>query len=130
MPRHPSIYGNLLRALIARHKVNCWLVNTGWTGGEYGVGHRMPIGVTRRLLGAALDGSLGDAEFVADPNFGFDVPSAVSGIDSKLLRPRDTWANKAEYDETAKNLLRMFRHNFRKFEDDVDPEVKSFARSA
>jgi ATP-dependent phosphoenolpyruvate carboxykinase len=64
------------------------------------------------------------------PNFGFDVPSAVSGIDSKLLRPRDTWTNKAEYDETAKNLLRMFRDNFRKFEDDVDPEVKSFAWSA
>jgi phosphoenolpyruvate carboxykinase (ATP) len=130
MPRHPSIYGNLLRALIAKHKVNCWLVNTGWTGGKYGVGHRMPIDVTRRLLGAALDGSLGNAEFVADPNFGFDVPSAVSGIDSKLLRPRDTWANKGEYDETAKNLLRMFRDNFRKFEDEVDPEVKSFARSA
>ena len=77
MPRHPSEYGNLLRELIAEHGVDCWLVNTGWTGGAYGTGRRMPIKATRALLAAALDGSLGDAEFRTDPNFGFAVPVAV-----------------------------------------------------
>ena len=79
LPRHPSIYGNLLRKLIAAHKVDCWLVNTGWTGGKYGVGRRMPIKVTRTLLAAALDGSLKTVNYRADPYFGFDVPTSVQG---------------------------------------------------
>ena len=79
MPRHPSVYGNLLRDLIARHDVDCWLVNTGWTGGAYGVGSRMPIAATRALLSAALDGSLREVEFRTDPHFGFAVPVSVAG---------------------------------------------------
>ena len=82
MPRHPSVYGNLLKERIAKGGVDCWLVNTGWTGGKYGVGKRMPIKATRALLNAALDGSLKNAEFRKDPNFGFDVPVAVPGVDS------------------------------------------------
>ena len=87
MPRHPSVYGNLLKKRIAEAGVDCWLVNTGWTGGKYGVGKRMPIKETRALLNAALDGSLNNAEFRKDPNFGFDVPVAVPGVDFEHSRP-------------------------------------------
>ena len=83
MPRHPSIYGNLLKERIAKGDVDCWLVNTGWTGGKYGVGKRMPIKETRALLNAALDGSLNNVEFRKDPNFGFEVPVAVPGVDTR-----------------------------------------------
>jgi phosphoenolpyruvate carboxykinase (ATP) len=87
LPRHPSEYGNLLRELIAVHGVDCWLVNTGWTGGKYGVGRRMPIKVTRTLLAAALDGSLKNVKFRTDPYFGFQIPVAVPGIEPHLLNP-------------------------------------------
>src|SRR5262249_31407864 len=87
MPRHPVEYGNLLKKLIAEHGSDCWLVNTGWTGGQYGIGHRMPIRVTRALLSAALDGSLRNARFYTDPNFGFEVPSDVPGIDPDIMHP-------------------------------------------
>ena len=123
MPRHPSEYGNLLRDLIGRHDVDCWLVNTGWTGGAYGTGHRMPIKATRKLLAAALDGSLKDAEFRTDPNFGFQVPVAVEGVDSAILDPRSTWADTAAYDAQARKLVEMFRNNFAKFESHVDADV-------
>ena len=127
MSRHPSEYGNLLRALINEHDVNCWLVNTGWTGGVYGVGHRMPIKETRALLNAALDGSLLDAEMRVDPNFGFEVPVSVTGVDEKLLNPRGTWADPDAYDKQAKALVSMFIDNFKKFEDHVDPDVRDAA---
>ena len=127
MPRHPSEYGNLLRKLIAEHKVDCWLVNTGWTGGAYGVGKRMPIKATRALLAAALDGSLNEAEFRIDPNFGFAVPVDVPGVDTSILDPRSTWADKAAYDAQAKKLVDMFVTNFEKFESHVDHEVKDAA---
>ncbi|WP_159586780.1 phosphoenolpyruvate carboxykinase [Chelativorans xinjiangense] len=123
MPRHPSAYGNLLRDLIAEHGVDCWLVNTGWTGGAYGTGKRMPIQVTRTLLAAALDGSLGKAEFRTDPNFGFAVPVAVPGVDSAILDPRTTWSDKAAYDVQAERLVGMFIDNFEKFESHVDADV-------
>ena len=129
MPRHPSEYGNLLRDLIARHGVDCWLVNTGWTGGAYGIGRRMPIKATRALLTAALDGSLNRAEFRTDANFGFAVPVAVPGIDTSILDPRSTWADKAAYDAQAKRLVGMFIQNFGKFEDHVDATVRSAAPS-
>ncbi len=127
MPRHPSEYGNLLRALIHEHDVNCWLVNTGWTGGIYGVGHRMPIKETRALLNAALDGSLLTAEMRTDANFGFEVPVAVHGVDTTLLNPRDTWADKDAYDKQARALVSMFIENFQKFEAHVDPDVRDAA---
>ena len=127
MPRHPSVYGNLLRSLIAEHDVSCWLVNTGWTGGKYGVGQRMPINVTRRLLTAALDGTLKQEEFFIDPYFGFQVPAEVKGVDSRLLKPRETWSDKQQFDITVHKLVQMFRENFAKFENAVDEEVRAAA---
>ncbi len=123
MPRHPSAYGNLLRDLIARHQADCWLVNTGWTGGAYGTGQRMPIKATRALLAAALDGSLKRAEFRTDANFGFEVPVAVPGVEASILDPRSTWADKAAYDRQAARLVGMFIDNFGKFESHVDALV-------
>ena len=123
MPRHPSEYGDLLRRLINDHKVNCWLVNTGWTGGAYGEGQRMPIKATRALLSGALDGSLDSADFRIDPNFGFAVPVAVDGVDSAILDPRSTWADKDAYDASANRLVGMFIENFAKFEAHVDGSV-------
>ncbi|MDQ2878299.1 MAG: phosphoenolpyruvate carboxykinase [Pseudomonadota bacterium] len=127
MPRHPSVYGNLLKERIAKGGVHCWLVNTGWTGGKYGTGSRMPIKATRALLNAALDGSLNDAEFRTDPNFGFKVPVAVAGVDSAILDPRQTWANKADYDATAARLVDLFVENFAQFADHVDEGVRQAA---
>jgi phosphoenolpyruvate carboxykinase (ATP) len=127
MPRHPTEYGNLLRSLIAKHKVDCWLVNTGWTGGAFGTGSRMPIKVTRALLAAALEGTLKTAQMRIDAHFGFEVPVAVPGIDAKILNPRETWADKAAYDRQAIKLVGMFRDNFKKFEPHVGADVKAAA---
>lgn len=129
MPRHPSVYGNLLKERIAKGGVTCWLVNTGWTGGKAtmeGI-KRMPIKATRALLNAALDGSLNDAEFRKDPNFGFEVPVAVPGVETKLLDPRGAWADPAAYDETAHGLVRQFVDNFAEFADHVDESVRQAA---
>ncbi len=123
MPRHPSVYGDLLRKKIAEGGVNCWLVNTGWTGGVYGVGHRMPIQETRALLHAALDGSLNSAPMRVDENFGFEVPVTVPGVDTSILNPRDTWADKAAYDEKAQYLVNLFIENFETFAAHVDDTV-------
>ena len=130
MPRHPSEYGKLLGELIAQHSVSCWLVNTGWTGGPYGVGSRMPIKATRALLGAALDGSLNSAPMRKDEVFGFEAPAAVPGVDAKILNPRDTWADKAAYDAQAAKLATMFVENFAKFEAYVSDAVKAAAPNA
>ncbi|MEA1071349.1 phosphoenolpyruvate carboxykinase [Sphingomonas sp. LY160] len=124
MPRPPSVYGNLLKKRIADGGAQCWLVNTGWTGGKYGVGKRMPIKATRALLNAALDGSLNKAEFRKDPNFGFEVPVAVPGVDSDILDPRSTWADKAEYDATAAKLVDLFVDNFAEFDAHVEEGVR------
>jgi phosphoenolpyruvate carboxykinase (ATP) len=130
MPRHPSVYGNLLKERIAKGNVSCWLVNTGWTGGKYGIGKRMPIRETRALLNAALDGSLNHAQFRTDENFGFEVPVAVPGVDSFILNPRDTWADKADFDATAAKLVKLFIDNFAKFEAHVDQGVREAAPTA
>lgn len=132
MPRHPSVYGNLLKERIAKGGVKCWLVNTGWSGGKAtmeGI-KRMPIKATRALLNAALDGSLNDAQFTKDPNFGFEVPVAVDGVDSKLLDPRGAWADPAEYDKTARDLVNKFIENFAQFADHVDASVLEAAPKA
>jgi phosphoenolpyruvate carboxykinase (ATP) len=132
MPRHPSVYGNLLKERIAKGNVTCWLVNTGWTGGKAtdpGIS-RMPIKATRALLNAALDGSLNQAEFKKDPNFGFEFPVAVDGVDSKILNPRDAWANKDAYDVTARKLVAQFIDNFAQFEEHVDAGVIEAAPKA
>ncbi len=125
IPRDPGVYGNLLRELIAKHNVSCWLVNTGWTGGAYGEGHRMPIKATRALLNAALEGRLDTAKMRVDPNFGFEVPESVEGVDSAILNPRETWADKTAYDAMAKKLVGMFIKNFAKFEAKVGADVKA-----
>jgi phosphoenolpyruvate carboxykinase (ATP) len=127
LPRHPSVYGNLLRELIGVHGVDCWLVNTGWTAGKYGVGRRMPIKVTRTLLTAALDGSLRNVEFRTDKYFGFEVPTALPGVPSEILDPVNTWKDKAEFDKTARALVGMFQKNFAKFEAKVDADVRAAA---
>jgi len=126
MPRHPSVYGNLLKKRIAEGKVDCWLVNTGWTGGKYGVGKRMPIAATRALLNAALEGSLKSAKFRRDPNFGFEVPLELEGC-TELLDPRRTWSDPAEYDRTATKLVDLFVENFAQFADQVDEGVRQAA---
>ncbi len=132
MPRHPSVYGNLLKERIAKGGVQCWLLNTGWTGGKYGVGQRMPIKATRALLNAALDGSLGDVRFRKDPNFGFEVPVSVPtldklGVDAAILDPRSTWADKQAYDRAAQKLVELFVDNFAQFESHVDQGVRDAA---
>jgi phosphoenolpyruvate carboxykinase (ATP) len=127
MPRHPSVYGELLRNLIADHSVNCWLVNTGWTGGAYGTGSRMPIKATRKMLASALSGALEKSAYRRDQNFGFLVPVAIDGIDAALLDPRSTWSDPAAYDAMAKRLVAMFSANFEKFEDSVDGPVMEAA---
>jgi phosphoenolpyruvate carboxykinase (ATP) len=124
MPRHPSVYGNLLKKRIAEGDVTCWLINTGWTGGKYGTGKRMPIKATRALLNAALDGSLNRVEFRKDPNFGFQVPVAVPGVDAGILDPRSTWADKDEYDRTATKLVDLFVENFAEFAPHVEEGVR------
>ena len=127
MPRHPSVYGNMLRDLIAKHGVSCWLLNTGWTGGKFGVGKRMPIKATRALLDAALSGELASQPMRTDPLFGFQVPHTLPGVDPKILNPRETWADKAAYDQQARALVDMFRANFAKFETHVDADVLAAA---
>ncbi|MBM3595223.1 MAG: phosphoenolpyruvate carboxykinase (ATP), partial [Alphaproteobacteria bacterium] len=132
MPRHPSVYGNLLKERIAKGFVKCWLVNSGWTGGMAtmeGIS-RMPIKATRALLNAALDGSLNSAEFRIDPNFGFEVPIAVPGVDGELLDPRSAWADPLAYDRTAQELVYKFIANFAQFEAHVDEGVRRAAPAA
>lgn len=125
MPRHPLEYGDLFRELIDRHKVDCWLVNTGWTGGAFGTGRRMPIKVTRALLAAALDGSLNHADFRADPYFGIAVPTSVPGVEPHFLNPARAWKSQSDYTAAARKLVEMFRRNFARFEDYVGAQVKN-----
>lgn len=125
MPRRPEVYGNLLRDKIARHGATCWLVNTGWTGGAYLQGTRMPIKATRALLTAALNGELSEAEFRKDENFGFQVPIAAPGVVNTLLNPRTTWTDGQAYDAQAQQLVNMFADNFSQYLHSVDEDVKA-----
>jgi phosphoenolpyruvate carboxykinase (ATP) len=127
LPRHPSVYADLLQDYIKKHKVDVWLVNSGWTGGIYGEGRRMPIKATRTLLTAALNGSLKDADFRTDPYFGFAVPTSVHGVEPHLLNPFKTWKDKAAFDKTARLLVGMFQKNFAKFENHVTADIKAAA---
>ncbi len=127
MARRPEVYGNLLRDKIAKHGATCWLVNTGWTGGAFGTGSRMPIKATRALLTAALDGSLAGTKFRKDPNFGFEVPVSVGAVPDILLDPRRTWDNPESYDRQARKLVDMFAANFEKYADHIDDDVKAVA---
>ncbi len=125
MPLHPSVYAKLLGEKMAKHKVNCWLVNTGWTGGPYGVGSRMEIKYTRAMLDAALKGELDDVEMFEDEFFGLKIPVSVPGVPDGILIPKSTWTDGAEYDKKAKDLAKRFRENFKKYEADTASEIIS-----
>ena len=130
LPRHPSVYGQMFADLIAEHGANCWLVNTGWSGGAYGTGKRMSIHHTRALLRGALDGSLAKVAFQTEPFFGLSIPRHVPGIPDGVLNPRDSWADKAAYDRTARDLVARFEKNFANFEGGVGADVKAAALRA
>ena len=125
MVLHPTVYAKFLGDRIARHNVQVWLVNTGWSGGAYGVGTRMKIAHTRTMIRAALAGELTDVGYETDSVFNLDVPQSVPGVPPELLQPRNTWSDKTAYDEQARKLARMFIDNFKTFEGDAAPEVKA-----
>ena len=127
LPRRPEVYGQMLAELIARHDADCWLVNTGWSGGQYGVGSRMSIHHTRTLLRAALDGSLAKTRFRKDPFFGLAIPEHVPGVPADVLDPRKTWRDKTGYDGMARELIGRFEKNFTAYEDGVGDEVRAAA---
>ena len=123
MPRHPAEYASMLGERLDRHDVPVWLINTGWTGGPYGVGHRMNIAQTRDMVRAALDGLLRDVPTVTDPVFGVEVPIAVPGVPAEVLTPRGTWADGDAYDAQARRLAAMFVENFERFAGRVSASV-------
>jgi phosphoenolpyruvate carboxykinase (ATP) len=123
MVHHPSVYANLLKQKILRYGANCWLVNTGWIGGAYGVGKRISIAYTRGLLKAALSGKLLEAEYATDPVFGFQVPRSCDGVPSRVLNPAESWPSKEQYMQRYRQLASRFVDNFKKFEAGCPPEV-------
>jgi phosphoenolpyruvate carboxykinase (ATP) len=125
MPLAPTVYATLLGEKIARHKSACWLINTGWSGGPYGVGSRMKIAHTRAMVRAALTGALAHTPFVQDPVFGLHVPTSCPGVPDEVLNPRNTWKDKAAYDERAKELAGKFKKNFEQFAAAASPEVQN-----
>ncbi|MGB9153872.1 MAG: phosphoenolpyruvate carboxykinase [Alphaproteobacteria bacterium] len=125
LPRSPETYANLLGKKIAEQKVDCWLVNTGWSGGASGVGQRMPINITRALLRAALSGELAKGSFVPDAAFGLMIPQSCAGVPSDILNPRLMWADKAAYDAQAEKVAALFADNFKKFADKVGADVRA-----
>ena len=114
LPLKPEIYGSILRQKIIANGTSCWLINTGWTGGSYGIGTRMPIKATRAILDALLTGKLDEAEFRRDDNFNFLVPVFINGVERSLLNPRENWENSLEYDQAAEKLVKLFEENFKK----------------
>ena len=127
MVHQPTVYAKLLGERIAKHQVDCWLVNTGWSGGAYGTGKRMSIAHTRAMINAALDGNLTSAEFVKEGFFGLDVPTDVPGVPSAVLNARGMWSNTEAYDQAAKKLAGLFAQNFERFAKYVTPEVTAIA---
>jgi phosphoenolpyruvate carboxykinase (ATP) len=125
MALSPAVYADLLGRKIAEHGVAVWLVNTGWTGGPFGVGERMPIAHTRAMVRAALGNDLAAVPTVTDPHFGLAVPTACPGVPADVLDPRRTWADPAAYDAQARELAGMFAANFAAFADQVPPEVRT-----
>ncbi|HVN53380.1 MAG TPA: phosphoenolpyruvate carboxykinase (ATP) [Anaerolineaceae bacterium] len=124
MVQHPMVYAQLLGEKMRRHQSRCWLVNTGWTGGPYGVGLRMPIAYSRAIIDAILDGDLNAVEYCPDPVFGVMVPATCKGIPNEVLDPRGTWADPQAYDEQARRLAAMFASNFEQFADGVPEAVR------
>ncbi len=125
MPLHPGVYARMLGERVRRHRAGVWLINTGWTGGPHGVGSRIRLADTRRMVSAALGGELDAVETREDPVFGLSVPARVEGVPEALLRPRETWQDTAAYDARAGKLAEMFGQNFRKYADGVSAEVRA-----
>ena len=125
LPQHPKVYARMLDAKLEEHRATVWLLNTGWTGGPFREGERMPIHATRTMLSAALSGALDDAEFRTDELFGFEVPTLVPGVDAKLLDPRSTWRDPEEYDRKSRELAKLFADNFAKRFGDVGESVQA-----
>jgi phosphoenolpyruvate carboxykinase (ATP) len=125
MPLRPTRYAEMLAERLASHGTNCWLVNTGWSGGPVGTGKRMKIGITRALLSAALEGKLERATFNPDPIFTVLVPNACKDVPADVLTPRNTWNDKAAYDKKAKELAAMFANNFEQYRNQASAEVAS-----
>jgi phosphoenolpyruvate carboxykinase (ATP) len=127
MVHHPTVYAKLLGERIAEHQVQCWLVNTGWTGGAYGTGKRMKIAYTRAMVNAAIEGRLASATFEREPFFGLEIPTAVPDVPSEVLNPRNAWADPAAYDAQARKLAALFADNFARFEAHASPELLAVA---
>ena len=119
LPQPPHVYADMLGKKLDEYGSSVWLVNTGWTGGPFGEGRRMPIAATRALLHAALAGALDEVEYRVDPVFGFEVPVDVPGVEESLLDPRSTWSDPERYDSKARELAQMFRENFEKFPSEL-----------
>ena len=125
MPLHPSVYTKILGEKINKHEVNCWLVNTGWIGGPYGVGERISIKHTRALLHAALDGKLNNVSYNQDPVFGLYIPEECDGVPTEILTPKNTWKNKTDYDTKAADLAQRFKNNFQEYLEHVSDDIKA-----
>jgi phosphoenolpyruvate carboxykinase (ATP) len=122
---HPSKYAELLAQKMQQHQANAWLVNTGWSGGAYGVGSRMKLKLTRAIINAIHSGELARAEFVTDPIFGLQVPKSCAGVPAKILLPQDAWEDKTSYDVTARKLARLFSDNFVKYAEGTSAEIRA-----
>jgi phosphoenolpyruvate carboxykinase (ATP) len=127
LPLHPAKYAKLLGDKLAGTDIRVWLINTGWTGGSYGVGSRMKLSYTRAMITAALEGKLDQVDFETLPMFELAIPMSCEGVPSELLNPRNTWENKEEYDATAERLAEKFIANFKKFEAETAPEILAAA---
>ncbi|MCX7606839.1 MAG: phosphoenolpyruvate carboxykinase (ATP), partial [Bacteroidia bacterium] len=124
LPLHPTRYAELFGEKIARYNVRVWLINTGWTGGPYGVGRRMPLPYTRAMVKAALSGALETVSYISEPVFGLSIPTAVPDVPSEYLIPRNTWPDPSQYDKQAAQLAQLFRQNFEKYADFASDEIK------
>lgn len=127
LPLHPGYYAEMLGKKLKAHPVNVWMINTGWSGGPYGVGHRMKLSYTRAMITAALNGDLDNVSFEKHPVFGMEMPTSCTGVPSEILNPRNTWDDKADYDEKALHLAQEFRKNFEKYRSGVSDEILAAA---
>ena len=130
LPLPATTYSTMLSEKLREHGTRCYLINTGWSGGPYGVGSRIDITDTRNMVRAVINGKLDGAETREDPFFGLHVPREVPGVPTEVLDPRETWDDKDAYDEQARKLASLFAKNFKKFEDEVDEEVKRVGPTA
>jgi phosphoenolpyruvate carboxykinase (ATP) len=127
MPLHPTKYAELLGEKMKEHSVNVWLINTGWSGGSYGVGSRMKLKYTRSMITAAMNGELADVDFKTHNVFGLAMPTSCPDVPTELLSPKDTWADKSKYDATAEKLAASFVKNFAQYADNANEEILAAA---